>query len=83
MAANGRGGRMCHRLTPPMINIRKAKSDISAAVPKSSTIISITTRPTTEQMGMNLFQYSLISSPNLSHTAAKKKIITHFASSEG
>jgi len=74
---------MCRNLTPPIINITKAKSAISAAVPKSSMIINPTATATTEQIGTNLFQYNLMSALNLSQTAARKKTIAHFASSEG
>ena len=81
--ANGRGGRMCHNFTPAMMSNKKANRDVKAAVPKSSTIIRKTTRPTIMQIGTNLFQNSLILSPNFSHTAAKKKTTAHFASSEG
>jgi len=82
-APNGSGVRMCHHLTPPIINIKKDRSAINAAVPKSSTIISATTMPTTKQTGKNLFQNSLIPSPHLPHTAARKKMTAHFASSDG
>jgi len=74
---------MCHDRTPAIMSIRKAKSEMRAAVPKSSTMINATTRPTTAQMGTNRFQNNLISSLNLSQIAARKKMTAHFASSDG
>jgi hypothetical protein len=70
-------------LTPAIINIKKPKNNINAAVPKSSMITRAATTAITEQIGTNLFRNNLIWAPNLSQTAARKKTIIHFASSEG
>ena len=80
---NGRGVKMCHHFAPAIINIRKPKSDTSAAVPKSSVIIKPATRPTAKQAGTNLFQYNFRLALKLSQKAARKKTSTHFASSDG
>ena len=73
----------CHHLTPATARMTKLISPMKAAVPKSS----ITTRPHTSpismQSGRNRVQYRRMSGPILAHTPARKKIIVHFANSDG
>ena len=49
---------MCQVLAPAMININKDRSEISAAVPKSSIIIRPTTAAMTAQVGRKPFRYN-------------------------
>ena len=56
---------------------------IKAAVPKSSITIKNAVTPIRMQIGINLLKNEPRESWYLSQYAATKKIITHFASSEG
>ena len=82
-AANGAKVSTCRNLTPAINRIRNDKSAMSAAVPKSSMIIRPATSAMSEQIGRNLFRYKYMESLKLEQNAARKKIIDHFANSEG